>query len=1479
MNRPPFGHPADGSGVDSALAQQFGVRVPAAESRATEDLDWREVRDSLWLAKSLAPPVDRTPPEVSAAPPPVGTPDPLPAATVEDNPEAPTDALDPGPRPEPNPEPSSIGAVGRDETWSVSATGSVRTSWAPADGREQAPLAWPTVPALPDSALIAKALRPFNRPTPSPWRQVLDEDATAERVAQDRLWLPEWRPAPWHRFEVLLVIDTSVSMEVWEQTVHEFRAVLERQGAFRSIRVCLVDCDHVDQGKLALRMEGPGEVQRGWRDLVDTTGRRIVLMITDTVGAAWRAGTIQRVLAHWAGAMPCAVVNVLPQDLWHWGALSPRRVKLTSGLPGLANASLQVGTPSRGRPADGVVLPVLGLDPQWLSGWAKLVTGTRFTAVETTAVMVSDRDHEAEFMPLEEPEPLTARGRVLKFRTVASVQAFQLAGLLAAAPLNIPMMKLVQRVVLPGSRIATLAEVLLGGLLHRTPEDDPTPDPTSVVYEFYDGVREELLSGGRRDDTVRVARIVSGHGSGISTLLKNFREALDSPESTEYPEISERSAPHLRVQAAVLRALSGRYSRRGGQLRRKLALAKQQVDAVEGRPSANDNVTPADAPALPSGAGSTRWPAEEDPVTTTDLPPKHGADDAQAPLGGDEVTTSGPISVESRRGPASLPQVWGSVPLRNPDFVGRSGLLEQLKQRLMTPGATAVLPEALHGMGGVGKSQTVVEYIYQHAAEYEMVWWISAEHPAQIRSRFVDLATRLGMPAAASADTAVPMVLEALRKGEPFGRWLLVFDNADAPDEVRPFFPSGSGHVIVTSRNAEWAGVARTVEVDLFSRDESKELLSRRGGTITDAEADQLADALGDLPLAIEQAAAWRAQTGMPVSEYVQLLEQNRNELLALGVPTDYQVGVAAAWNVPLARLRDDHPAALEMLQLCAFFGPEPISRNLFNGGRDAPVPDALREALGDPIKLSSAIREISRYSLAKIDNRNNTLQLHRLVQAVLKGQLNDADHEGMRHAVHRLLVNGDPGDPEDSAGWPRYAALLPHAITSRALVCQDRWVRGMIINLVRYLLSAGDYAGANDFAGQVLETWRSTLGERDRDTLTMARHFGISLRRLGRTDEASALNQRTYDLLKEEVEENDVSLLSMGDSVAADFRSKGEFASELRMQQEVYERAQHALPEDDPDLLQYASNLAGCLRLVGDFFSARDLDVKTVRSRTFALGENHRATFVSLNALAMDLRECGLYVEAAASQEEALVRQRAVLGDDHPITVGAIRSLAVAKRKAGDHERARELAEDCLDRCRRRYGDRHIDTVTALMGLAADLRHVPDLVESRRLGEQSYSLFASIRGEHHPFTLIAATNLAVTLRLMGEVEEARALNESSLATLEESLGADHSFSLVAAANLASDLAELGELDAAHALDVGTLEKAGRTLGSEHPTTLAVALNLSLDLGQMGRSDESAILHTNTTSAFRKVLGAEHPATKVAEQMIRANCDTDTMQT
>ncbi len=217
-----------------------------------------------------------------------------------------------------------------------------------------------------------------------------------------------------------------------------------------------------------------------------------------------------------------------------------------------------------------------------------------------------------------------------------------------------------------------------------------------------------------------------------------------------------------------------------------------------------------------------------------------------------------------------VPSVWGSIPPRNPNFTGREELLEQLAQRLGA-GTTAILPAALHGMGGIGKTQMAVEYIYRHLTDYDVVWWIQATEATVIRASLTELGQHLQLTGVGEPTTAVPAVLEALRLGRPFRRWLLIFDSAEEPELVCSFFPiHGPGEILVTSRSPNWAAMARPLEVNVFTRSESKSLLHRATPDLDDSDANQIAEKLGNLPAAIDRAAAWLAGTGLPASDYLQ---------------------------------------------------------------------------------------------------------------------------------------------------------------------------------------------------------------------------------------------------------------------------------------------------------------------------------------------------------------------------------------------------------------------------------------------------------------------------------------------------------------------------------------------------------------------------------------------------------------------------------
>ena len=279
---------------------------------------------------------------------------------------------------------------------------------------------------------------------------------------------------------------------------------------------------------------------------------------------------------------------------------------------------------------------------------------------------------------------------------------------------------------------------------------------------------------------------------------------------------------------------------------------------------------------------------------------------------------------ESLRFPGHGPEV-SNLPPRNPTFTGRDGLLSRLHQRLTargarTDGPVAVLAGALYGLGGVGKSQLALEYAHRYGADYDLIWWIPSENPLTIPVMLARLARRLGLALQGDQEELAGVALDALRVRD---RWLLVFDNAEQPDELARWRPAGDGgHLLVTSRNPAWSALAQPIQVDVFDRPEAVALLLRRTADQDQAAANELAEQLGDLPLALEQAAAYLDQTGMPLVAYLIAYQRRREQLLAMGRPVAYEGQVDTTWQLTIDQLA---PVGIELLRLCAFLAPEAI--------------------------------------------------------------------------------------------------------------------------------------------------------------------------------------------------------------------------------------------------------------------------------------------------------------------------------------------------------------------------------------------------------------------------------------------------------------------------------------------------------------------------------------------------------------------------
>ncbi|QYC39466.1 Regulatory protein AfsR [Nonomuraea coxensis DSM 45129] len=514
----------------------------------------------------------------------------------------------------------------------------------------------------------------------------------------------------------------------------------------------------------------------------------------------------------------------------------------------------------------------------------------------------------------------------------------------------------------------------------------------------------------------------------------------------------------------------------------------------------------------------------------------------------------------------------------------------------------------VHGLGGVGKTSVALEYAHRYLPDYQLVWQFPAEEPAVLSAAFGRLAALLGLGEAAQGADPVDQVHAALAaRTEP---WLVIFDNAPDADVLRPFLPpAGPGHVLVTSRSGNWPR-EQGMELPVLEPGAAAALVLARAEQEDARAAVEVAGELGALPLALEQAGAFMAETGLAIADYLDLLHRQRAELLAQGQAWGYREQVTTTWQLAFENVERSHRPAIALLRLLAcyaheavpyhlllsqlerrsalelfradqrrrqVYGRAPLSRVrlLRQARRRLAAVLTMQELPRDAVAVNAAIGALRRHSLIG-QPVDGAVPVHRLVQAVTMDQLPVRQQRRWREVAAVLLEGLLPDDPARPESWPRYALLLPHIRTALRAFSPG------MDKAARYLGASGNHRTARALFMEICEALTATFGQEHPSTLT-ARH---------------ELARWTGEL---------------GDAEAA----RGQYAALLP----VRERVQG--PEH-PDTLAVRHELARWTGELGDPAAARDLFAALVPDRERVLGAAHPDTVAARRQLARWAREAG---------------------------------------------------------------------------------------------------------------------------------------------------------------------------------------------------------------------------------------------------------------
>jgi tetratricopeptide (TPR) repeat protein len=616
----------------------------------------------------------------------------------------------------------------------------------------------------------------------------------------------------------------------------------------------------------------------------------------------------------------------------------------------------------------------------------------------------------------------------------------------------------------------------------------------------------------------------------------------------------------------------------------------------------------------------------------------------------------------------------------------------------------------------------------------------------------VELAGRLGVGEAAEPAETLGELFGELRGRD---RWLLVFDNAETPQDLADFLPpGGGGQVLVTSRYAAWGRLVAPVRLDVLAREEAVAFVGKRIGTGDEGAAVALVDALGGLPLALEEAAAYIEATGIGLDDYLGLVDERMVELFGLDAPADAvqadERRVATIWSVSLDRVRTKAPGAEALLELCAFLAPD-IPRRLLVEHAEL-LPAELAEMAEDPLRFNDTIKVLGQYSL--VTATPSTLGLHRLVQAVIRARLGKDGERRWAQLAVALLGNSFPSRSWEVETWPACQQLLPHLLVAvehaQRLAVASEQAGWLLDRASSYLAGRGQYQEAKPLAERALTLTREALGDDHPEVGDRYDRLGRVLQGLGDYRGAKQQFEQALRIAEANKDQQDFELGSRHSNLGVVLRNLGDLAGARTHQERAVAIGQATLGPDHPETATRHSNLGSVLWSLGDLAGARTQFERALAIGQATLGPDHPNMATWHNNLGSVLQNLGDLAGARSQLERALAIGQATVGPDHPTMAARHNNLGLVLKDLGDLAGARSQYERALEITQAALGPDHPAMATWHSNLGRVLQDLGDLAGARTQYERALAIGQATVGPNHPNMAIFRRNLDSVLQQLG---------------------------------------------------------------------------------------------------------------------------------
>jgi len=607
------------------------------------------------------------------------------------------------------------------------------------------------------------------------------------------------------------------------------------------------------------------------------------------------------------------------------------------------------------------------------------------------------------------------------------------------------------------------------------------------------------------------------------------------------------------------------------------------------------------------------------------------------------------------------------LPHRNPHFTGRQELLEGIRKTFEESKEAIALTQAIAGLGGIGKTQTALEYAHRYKDYYHCICWVNAETPNTILSSFQDFAKKNEDLKEEMKEAEV--IIEAVRDWmQQNDNWLFIYDNAEDEKTLQPYLPAQTGtrqHILITSRNKRFMK-STAVNINVFTETEACDFIYKYTQKPADEHFKDLAKEMGYLPLALDQVGAYMFETKKSYADYLSLYHEKSLSLLQKYRDNPEKQTAATTWEISLEKIRNNK-AAKQLLHLCAFFDSENIFPAFFIKAREA-LPDELKKSIEDQQNFDDAIAELTKYSLVSQDD-DGILSIHRLVQEVIRERLKRFQPNWRNRCI--LILNGLRNFNFSTRKSRDLFLILATHINAVTNEINDEDATEEVVNLYLFLgygyNQLADYDLALEYYEKAKAIYEKVLGTEHPSTATTYNNMAAVYRAKGDYDKALEYFGKAIAIREKVLGKEHPDTAITYNNIALVYDNKGEYDLALEYYGKSLDVKEKVLDKEHPSMATTYNNMADVFRAKGDYDNALKYNNQALAIREKVQGTEHPDIATNYNNMALVYYNQGKYDLALEYYGKALTIRIKVLGAEHPYTTGTYNDMADTFKKTGN--------------------------------------------------------------------------------------------------------------------------------------------------------------------------------------------------------------------